>query len=53
MALDEQTVRGTVDLLNEKGLAGAISMAESRVTKFEHRVQEKYEFRPWGNRAAV
>ncbi len=44
MALDEQTVREALDSLNRKGLAGAASGAESRVTKFEHRIQEAFNF---------
>jgi hypothetical protein len=44
MALDEGAVRGAVDTLNDKRLAGAISGASSRVTKFEHRIQEVFNF---------
>jgi len=44
MALDEGAVRGALDALNQKGLAGATSTAESRVTKFEHRIQEVFNF---------
>ena len=40
MALDEEAVRGALDGLNRKGLAGATSTAESRVTKYEHRIGE-------------
>jgi len=44
MALDEEAVRDVLDSLNEKGLAGPTSTAESRVTKFGHRVQEVFNF---------
>jgi len=44
MALDEQAVRETLDSLNRKGLAGPTSSAESRVTKFSHRLQEVFNF---------
>jgi uncharacterized protein YceH (UPF0502 family) len=33
-----------LDGLNEKGLAGASSHADSRVTKYEHRFQEVFNF---------
>jgi uncharacterized protein YceH (UPF0502 family) len=44
MTLDEGAVREALDSLNQKGLAGPTSTAESRVTKFGHRVQEVYNF---------
>ncbi len=44
MALDEGAVREALDSLNQKGLAGPTSTAESRVTKFGHRVQEVFNF---------
>ena len=44
MALDEAAVREGLDSLNHRGLAGPTSSAESRVTKFEHRVQEVFNF---------
>lgn len=44
MALDEQTVRDALDILNQKGLAGPASSAESRVIKFAHRWQEVFNF---------
>jgi hypothetical protein len=44
MSLDEDAVRAAVESLNEKRLAGAISKADSRVTKFEHRLQEVFNF---------
>jgi hypothetical protein len=40
MSLDESAVREALDVLNRKGLAGATSTAESRVTKYEHRIGE-------------
>ncbi len=44
MNLDENAVRDALDSLNAKGLAGAASGADSRVTKYEHRLQEAYNF---------
>jgi len=44
MALDEQVVRDALDSLNQKGLAGPASSAESRVIKFAHRWQEVFNF---------
>ena len=44
MALDEAAVRETLDILNQKGLAGPTSTADSRVTKFAHRAQEVFNF---------
>jgi uncharacterized protein YceH (UPF0502 family) len=44
MALDEQAVREALDSLNQKGLAGPASNAESRVPKFAHRWQEVFNF---------
>jgi uncharacterized protein YceH (UPF0502 family) len=44
MAVDDQAVREALDSLNQKGLAGPTSTAESRVTKFGHRVQEAFNF---------
>ena len=40
--LGEDDVRRALDDLNRKGLAGAASSAESRVPKFEHRMQEAF-----------
>ncbi len=40
MAMDEPAVHEALDSLNQKGLAGPTSTAESRVTKFAHRWQE-------------
>ncbi len=44
MTLDEETVRDALSTLQEKRLAGPASGADSRVTKFEHRLQEVYNF---------
>ena len=41
---DEQTVRDALDTLQEKRLAGPASGADSRVTKYEHRLQEVFNF---------
>ena len=44
MTLDENTVRGALGMLQEKRLAGPASGADSRVTKYEHRLQEVFNF---------
>ncbi len=44
MTLDENAVRDALDSLNRKGLAGTASSADSRVTKYEHRLQEAFNF---------
>src|ERR1700740_2203837 len=44
MAMDESSVRDALESLEQKGLAGPISTAESRVTKFGHRAQEVFNF---------
>ena len=44
MNLDEDAVREALRTLNEKGLAGVTSTAESRVAKFEHRLGEAFNF---------
>ena len=44
MTLDEDAVRAALDSLNKKGLAGTAGGADSRVTKFEHRLQEAFNF---------
>jgi uncharacterized protein len=44
MTLDEETVRQALGTLQEKRLAGPASGADSRVTKFEHRLQEVFNF---------
>ncbi len=42
--LEEEPVRKALRTLNEKGLAGAAGGADSRVTKYEHRLQEAFNF---------
>ena len=44
MHLDEEAVRDALHSLNEKNLAAAASGADSRVTKYEHRLQEVFNF---------
>ena len=44
MTLDESAVRDALNTLQEKRLAGPASGADSRVTKFEHRMQEVFNF---------
>ena len=44
MNLDEETVRDALATLQEKRLAGPASGADSRVTKYEHRLQEVFNF---------
>jgi uncharacterized protein len=44
MTLDEDAVRGALDSLQAKRLAGPASGADSRVTKYEHRMQEAFNF---------
>ncbi|MGA8493434.1 MAG: YceH family protein [Terriglobales bacterium] len=44
MNLDEDAVRKALDTLQEKRLAGPTSSADSRVTKYEHRLQEVFNF---------
>jgi uncharacterized protein YceH (UPF0502 family) len=44
MMLDEEQVRQALTSLQEKRLAGPVSGADSRVTKFEHRLQEVFNF---------
>jgi uncharacterized protein YceH (UPF0502 family) len=44
MNLDEDSVRQALDTLQEKRLAGPTSSADSRVTKYEHRLQEVFNF---------
>jgi len=44
MNLDESAVRDTLHSLSEKRLAGATSTADSRVTKYEHRLGEAFNF---------
>jgi uncharacterized protein YceH (UPF0502 family) len=44
MDLDENTVRDALESLRDKRLAGPTSSADSRVTKYEHRMQEVFNF---------
>lgn len=44
MVLDENTVRDALVTLQGKRLAGPASGADSRVTKYEHRIQEVFNF---------
>jgi len=44
MDLDEDAVRDALDGLSRMGLAGAAGGADSRVTKYEHRLQEAFNF---------
>ena len=44
MTLDETAVRDALGSLQEKRMAGPASGADSRVTKFEHRLQEVFNF---------
>jgi uncharacterized protein len=44
MALDEEAVRGGLDGLQSERLAGPARGADSRVSKYEHRLQEVYNF---------
>ena len=44
MTLDENTVRNALTTLQEKRLAGPAGGADSRVTKYEHRLQEAFNF---------
>jgi uncharacterized protein len=44
MALDEEAVRAGLDSLQAQRLAGPASGADSRVTKYEHRLQEVFNF---------
>ena len=44
MSLNEDSVSQALDTLQEKRLAGPASGADSRVTKYEHRLQEVFNF---------
>ena len=44
MSLDEDSVRQSLGSLQEKRLAGPAGGADSRVTKYEHRLQEVFNF---------
>jgi uncharacterized protein YceH (UPF0502 family) len=44
MNLDEQSVREALRALHDNSLARSVSAADSRVTKYEHRMQEAFNF---------
>jgi len=44
MSLDENAVRDALDCLQERRMAGPAGGADSRVTKYEHRLQEVFNF---------
>jgi uncharacterized protein YceH (UPF0502 family) len=44
MNLDDEAVRQALNTLQEKRLAGPTSSADSRVIKYEHRLQEAFNF---------
>ena len=44
MSLQEDAVRDALNSLQDKRLAGPTSSADSRVTKYEHRLQEAFNF---------
>ena len=44
MSLDEEAVRESLRTLDKKGLAGPADNMVSRVSKYEHRLQEAYNF---------
>ena len=44
MSLEEGAVRDALNGLHDDGLAGPASGADSRVTKYEHRLQEVFNF---------
>ena len=44
MNLDEDAVRGALRTLHDNSLARSVSAADSRVTKYEHRLQEAFNF---------
>ena len=44
MSLDEDAVQGALRTLNRKELAGPADPSDSRVTKYEHRLQEAFNF---------
>jgi uncharacterized protein len=44
MNLDEDSVRGALRALDDNSLARSVSAADSRVTKYEHRLQEALNF---------
>jgi len=44
MQLDEESVRDALSVLQERRMAGPSGGADSRVTKYEHRLQEAFNF---------
>ena len=44
MSVNDELVRQALYSLNQKGLAGTASTADSRVPKYEHRMQEAFNF---------
>jgi uncharacterized protein YceH (UPF0502 family) len=44
MNLDEDSVRNALRTLHDNSLARSVSAADSRVTKYEHRLQETFNF---------
>jgi uncharacterized protein YceH (UPF0502 family) len=44
MNLDESSVRTALNALHDNSLARSVSAADSRVTKYEHRLQEAFNF---------
>src|ERR1700726_417941 len=44
MSLDEEPVRDALRTLHDNSLARSVSAADSRVTKYEHRLQEAFNF---------
>jgi uncharacterized protein YceH (UPF0502 family) len=44
MNLDEETVREALRTLHDNSLVRSVSAADSRVTKYEHRLQEAFNF---------
>ena len=44
MTLDESSVRDALSTLNEKQLGGPLRGGDNRVTKYEHRLQEVFNF---------
>jgi uncharacterized protein YceH (UPF0502 family) len=44
MNVDEDSVRDALRTLQDNSLAGSVSAVDSRVTKYEHRLQEAFNF---------
>jgi uncharacterized protein YceH (UPF0502 family) len=44
MTLDDDSVRAALRTLHDQSLARSVSAADSRVTKYEHRLQEAFNF---------